>query len=76
MQRPAHMVHFALGVEPVGDGQRVRIRFEHRVELGIELGDAREIRRANGTRSARAGAHRVLELRDGHFLELEIGVRG
>jgi len=49
VQWPAHTIRFALGVEPVGDGQCIRIRFEHRVELGIELGDAGEILGTNGT---------------------------
>ena len=73
MQRPAHVTRFALGVEAVGDRERVRIRFQHGAQPGIELGDAREIRGANGMRGARAGAHRVLQLRDGRFCEVEIG---
>ena len=68
------MPRLALGVEPVGDRQHIRIGFEHRVEFGIELADAREVGCADRMRRARAGAHRVLKLSDGGFLELEIGM--
>ncbi len=75
MQRPPHMTRLALGIEPVGNGKRIRIRFEHRMELGIELGDAREVGGADGARGARAGAHGILELGDGDLFQVKIGRR-
>ena len=69
------MPRLALGIEPVGDHKRIRVGLEHCVELGIELGDARQIRDADGARSTRAGAHRVLKLSNGRFFELEVLMR-
>ena len=75
MQRPAYPARLALGVEPVGDGERVGVGFEHRMERGIELGDAREVGGADGARGARAGAHGILELGDGDLFQVKIGRR-
>src|SRR6266699_3115204 len=41
---------------------------------GMPCSDAREIRGADRARGPRAGAHGVLQLRDGRFLQLEIGM--
>jgi len=65
MQRSAQLSRFALGVEAIGDRQRFGVRFQDGVHLGIERSDPREIRRADRARRARAGPHRVLELRNG-----------
>ena len=70
MQRSTNLARLALGVEAAGDPQRFRIRFQHGVNLGIERRDPREIRRANRLCRACPAPHRVLQLRDGHLLEI------
>ena len=74
VERPADAVRLALGIEPVGDGQGIGVGFEHGMELRIELSDTRQVGGANGARGAGAGAHGVLQLRDGRLFQLEIGV--
>jgi hypothetical protein len=76
VQRTAHAVCLALRIEPVSGGKSVGIRFDHRVELGVELGDAGEVGCADRMGGARAGTHRVLQLRHGRLFQLEIGSEG
>jgi hypothetical protein len=74
MQRPAYLAGLALGVERVGDRERVWIGVDHGAELGpptIERLDPPEVERGDPARGVAAGLHGALQLIDRDLVELE-----
>ena len=64
VQRAAHPSVLALGVQSLGDRERVRVQLDHRAQLLVHLGDARAIGLHHGARRHHSAAHRLLQLRD------------
>ena len=74
VQRPAHALAFALGVERVGNRQRVGIELDDRPQrrtAAIDRLDARGVQLDEPPRGVAAGRHRLLQLGDRRFVELE-----
>ena len=78
MQRPTASLRLALRVQCVRDGLRLRVDFDHRPKrrsIAVDRFDALQIEIHQPTRRIPAVRHRVLELRDGHFVEFKRGDR-
>ena len=68
------MVRFPFLVEGIGNGQRVRIDFEHAVEGGtllVDLLNPRQIFLGDRARGKFSGRHSRLQVGDGDFVQLE-----
>ena len=76
MERAAHVTGPALLVERLGEGLRVGIEFDDRVEAGIDDGDARLVFLDERLRGETPARHLRLQLRDGDLFELRRGRRG
>ena len=74
MERPPQPARFALAVQCLGDGQRIRIDFDDRIQLGtfsVHTLDALQIRRRNRARSEAPGLDATPELGERDFLKFK-----
>ena len=74
MQWAAHLLRAPFGVQRIRDRQRIGVRLEDLIEGGaalIQLADAREIQFGDLARRVLPALHRVLQLRNGDFIQLE-----
>ncbi len=79
VQRAANTPAPALGVEPIGDGARVRVDLDHAVERrsgAIDRLDPREVLVHQRARRVLAGLHPLLQAGDGRLFQIERRRRG
>ena len=75
VERAAWALRLPLGVERVGDRERVRIGFDDRPQSwagGVDLRDPLKIELHEPARGIAAGRHSLLELRNRHLVQLEL----
>src|SRR5207248_1534958 len=72
--RPARALRLALRIESLGDGERVGVDFEERVQARaplVSLLDTRQIFLRDGARGEPARLHALLEISDRKLVQLE-----